>query len=137
LCDYSLTHVKSRDAKVDDQLTVTQFGHSSTRGFSSAEDPTTAVCVRPGTEIAFEKDIVGARAAMWSPDETYPHKVARFRQVHLDNKLTHHDALELPDGTIVMLHSMAVGQKATVLQLPAEPKTEEEAKEQTRLEIVG
>jgi len=138
MCDYSLTHVASRPAKVGDKLTTTQFGHSVTRGFSSAEDKNTAVCVLPGTEIAFDEDIIGAvRALMWTHDETFPYKVARFRQVNLDNPYTHHDALELPDGRIVMLFGMALGQTATVLQMPAAPKTEQEAQEQRRLEVVG
>jgi hypothetical protein len=138
MCDFSLQSVKSRDAKVDDKLTVTQFGYSSTHGFSSADDDTTAVCLRPGTEIAFDENIVGSvRSVMWGHCEAFPHKVARFRQVNVDQPLTHHDALELPDGTIVMLHSMPIGQKATVLQLPTAPKTEAEAKEQERLEVVG
>jgi hypothetical protein len=66
-----------------------------------------------------------------------PHKVARFRQVDVETTHTHHDALEFPDGTIVKLHELAIGQKATVLQLPATPKNEAEAKEQTRLAITA
>jgi len=33
----------------------------------------------------------------------------------------HHDALEFPDGKIVLLTTLKPGQQATVLQLPAEP----------------
>ena len=137
MCDFSLQGVKSRDAKVDDKLTITQFGYSSTHGFSSADDSSTAVCLRPGTEIAFDEDIIATSRAMWMSNTTYPHKVARFRQVNVEQPLTHHDALELPDGTIVMLHNMPIGQKATVLQLPAAPKTAEEAKEQERVAVVA
>jgi hypothetical protein len=35
----------------------------------------------------------------------------------------HHDALEFPDGHIVLLTSLKGGQQATILQLPAEPRT--------------
>ena len=48
------------------------------------------------------------------------HRVGRFRQVNLDNPCTHHDAIEFPDGQIVLLTHLCVGQHATVLQLPAD-----------------
>ena len=47
------------------------------------------------------------------------HKTAIFRQVNQNNPSTHHDALEFPDGQIVLLTSLIQGQQATVLQLPA------------------
>jgi hypothetical protein len=49
----------------------------------------------------------------------------------------HHDALEFPDGTFVLLTYLHEGQQATVLQLPALPKTPAEAKVQTRVLYVG
>jgi hypothetical protein len=49
----------------------------------------------------------------------------------------HHDALELPDGRIVLLTSLIAGQHASVLQLPAQRQTEAAAREQTRLEPVA
>ena len=47
--------------------------------------------------------------------------VAQFRQVNLDQPYSHHDALEFPDGRVVMLTDLTPGQTATVLQLPASP----------------
>jgi hypothetical protein len=41
--------------------------------------------------------------------------------VNVDNPCTHHDALEFPDGQIVLLTHLRAGQRATVLQLPAQP----------------
>ena len=52
MCDYSLQHVRSRPAKVGDNLTTRDFG-TRTRGFAAAEDRGVAVCVLPGTELAF------------------------------------------------------------------------------------
>src|SRR5262245_28277762 len=52
MCDYSVQNVKSRPASVGDKLTTRNFG-TGTRGFAAPEDPTTAVCVLPGTELAF------------------------------------------------------------------------------------
>ena len=49
----------------------------------------------------------------------------------------HHDALEFPDGTIVLLTRLSQGQQATVLQLPAAPRTAEEAEEQKRVAVVA
>ena len=56
MCDYSLMHVKSRPASVGDKLRTSNFG-TGTRGFAAPEDPTTAVCVMPGTELAFDREI--------------------------------------------------------------------------------
>lgn len=140
MCDFSLMHVKSRSAAVDDKLITTDFSSSSSHGFAAVGDLDTAVCVLPGTEIAFEENIKTRSLGFMFPESAiheYPHKVARFRQVELGNPHTHHDALELPDGTIVKLHLLVVGQHATVLQLPAAPKSAEEAKAQERLAIAG
>ena len=43
------------------------------------------------------------------------------------SSVTHHDALEFPDGHVVLLTRLCVGQRATVLQLPAAPRTQGEA----------
>jgi hypothetical protein len=60
MCDYSLHHVKSRPAKVGDKLTTRNF-HTGTRGFASPDDRTTAVCILPGTELAFSEGV------KWAP----------------------------------------------------------------------
>jgi hypothetical protein len=57
-------------------------------------------------------------------------KVARFRQVNMDRPNVHHDALEFPDGQIVLVTRLCEGQRATVLQLPASPRVTREAQEQ-------
>ena len=49
----------------------------------------------------------------------------------------HHDALEFPDGTCVLLTSLVEGQEATVLQLPAQPKTPAEEAAQKRVASIG
>jgi hypothetical protein len=45
--------------------------------------------------------------------------VTRFRRVNQDCQAAHHDALELPDGRVVLLTRLCEGQFATVIQLPA------------------
>ena len=57
MCDYSLDFVASRPAKVGDKLVSTQFNGSITRGFAAVGEPGVAVCLLPGTELAFEKDV--------------------------------------------------------------------------------
>ena len=59
MCDYSLHHVKSRPAKVGDKVTTTNF-RTGTRGFAAPEDSTMAVCVLPGTELAFSEEVKSA-----------------------------------------------------------------------------
>ncbi len=54
MCDYSLHAVATRPAKVGETLITTTFRGTSTRGFASESDPAVAVCLLPGTELAFE-----------------------------------------------------------------------------------
>ena len=56
MCDYSLHHVASRPAKVGDKLVTTKFVNTPTGGFAAVDNPNVAVCLRPGTELAFEHD---------------------------------------------------------------------------------
>ena len=116
MCDYSLQNVKTRPAQVGDRLTTRLF-ISGTRGFCAPEDVSVAVCVLPGTELSFTDDVSRQRMWLWSKG-TIKHRTAIFRQVNKEVPSTHHDALEFPDGQIVLLTSMEEGQQATVLQLP-------------------
>ena len=115
MCDYSLHGVASRPAKVGDKLVTTQFWNTSTRGFSAADEPRVAVCLLPGTEVAFEnkveRHLTGFQLFL-RRTKVLPHRVARFRQVNMDNPCTHHDALEFPDGQIVLLTHLRAGQQA-------------------------
>ena len=119
MCDYSLHCVASRAAEAGEVLTVTKFYGTSTRGFASPSDPTVAVCLRPGTEVAFEDEACREGALF---RRKMGDRVARFRQVELDNPTVHHDALEFPDGTIVKVNDLVLEQRARIVQLPAEPK---------------
>jgi hypothetical protein len=53
MCDYSLHAVASRPAKVGETLITTTFRGTSTRGFAAEAEPEVAVCLLPGTELAF------------------------------------------------------------------------------------
>ena len=98
MCDYSLHNVASRAAKLGDKLVVMDFAKTITRGFAGVGEPDIAVCVLPGTELAFEDHVQYHRALSPSGKARVNHKVARFRQVDLDNPHIHHDALEFPGG---------------------------------------
>jgi len=128
MCDYSLHQVATRQAKVADQLITTKFPNSITRGFTAIGEPEVAVCLLPGTEIAFEKDVESEPSFGIGilPTKKIGHRLARFRQVDLHNATAHHDALEFPNGQVVLLTRLCEGQRATVLQLPAtaQPATE-------------
>jgi hypothetical protein len=138
MCDYSLKHLASRPAKVDDKLVVSKFRSSMSIGFTElGGDANVAVCVLPGTELAFDDAIASAGNTFGFGGKTFAHKVARFRQINVDTPHTHHDAIEMADGETVLLHSLKPGQTATVLQLPAAPKTAEEEKAQDRLAVVA
>ena len=121
MCDYSLHLVTSRPAKVGDKLVSTNFANSMTRGFAAVGEPTVAVCLLPGTEVAFESEVIEYRHSLL-PNRKLGENMARFRQVNMDNPNTHHDALEFPNGQIVLLDRLCEGQHATVLQLPVAPR---------------
>jgi hypothetical protein len=137
MCDYSLHGVASRPAKVGDRLVTTDFANTLTRGFAAVGEPDVAVCLMPGTELAFEADV--ERHYAWLQTLFFrndrwkiPHKVGRFRQVNMDNPTTHHDSIEFPDGRVVLLTRLRPGQHATVLQLPVRPHAAAEAKSEQR-----
>ena len=137
MCDFSLHNIKSRPAKVGDRLTTRNFG-TGTRGFAASEDATVAVCVLPGTELAFAHEVERLPTRLWPwHDSVIEHKTAIFRQINKDKVAAHHDALEFPDGQIVLLTFLREGQEATVLQLPAEPRTTVEVEAQRRAAFVG
>jgi hypothetical protein len=131
MCDYSLHHVTNRPAKVGDKLVTTRFRQSSTRGFAAVGELNVAVCLLPGTELAFDREVDCERGFGLLPQRTIEGKVARFRQINRDRLTSHRDALEFPDGQVVLLTTLREGQHATVLQLPAS-LNRSEAEAQTR-----
>ena len=137
MCDFSLQSTQSRPAKIGEKLTTHNFG-TGTRGFAAPEDLKTAVCLLPGTELAFSKEVTFAAAGTsTSGERTMGQTVAIFRQINKEQQRTHHDALEFPDGRIVLLTMLCDGQEATVLQVPAKPTTAAEEDAQKRVVYVG
>ena len=156
MCDYSLHSVASRPAKVGDKLITTKFAGSFTRGLSAAGAPNIAVCLLPGTEIAFEQEVAYRQvlprlfsglereveyrhlfARLFSGLRFAGGKIARFRQINLDRQQTHHDALEFADGTIVLLTQLCQGQCATVLQLPVQARPVKENAQRERHPVLA
>jgi hypothetical protein len=136
MCDFSLQSTQSRPARVGDKLTTHYFG-TGTRGFAAPDDPKTAVCLLPGTEIAFSKEVAVTTGIFPLGESTTGQTLAIFRQINKEQLRAHHDALEFPDGRVVLLTMLCDGQEATVLQLPAQPKTPEEAAAQERVAYIG
>ena len=121
MCDYSLHHVATRPAQIQDKLVTTKFKNSMTRGFAAVGEPHVAVCLMPGTEIAFDENVKCESSVSIGilPNKKIAQRLAQFRQVNMDNPVAHHDALEFPDGQVVLVTRLCDGQRATVLQLPA------------------
>jgi hypothetical protein len=67
--------------------------------------------------LSFAEHVRRDRLWLWGKNRI-KHTTAIFRQINKDNPTTHHDALEFPDGKIVLLNHLKVGQRAKVLQLP-------------------
>ena len=136
MCDFSLQSVHSRPAKVGDKLITRDFG-TGTRGFAAADDPKLAVCVMPGTELAFAREVEFLPNLFVWKRRIVNCRTAIFRQINKDIERSHHDALEFPDGQTELLNHLCPGQEATVLQLPAQPTTAAEAEAQKRVAFAG
>ena len=130
MCDYSLHNVASRPAKVGDKLTSAKFSNSITRGFAAVGEPNVAVCLLPGTEVAFEKEVEYERGWTIFRHQKLVEMVAKFRQIDKDKPSVHHDALEFANGQVVLVNDLCEGQRLSVLQLPASPRAVNEAVEQ-------
>src|SRR5262249_280739 len=116
MCDYSLRAVATRPAEVGETLITTTFRGTSTRGFASESDPATAVCILPGTHLTFAANVRADSRWIWP--KTLDFRVGKFGMVdpHIPDR--HHDAVEFPDGTFVLVTQLCEGQRVTVLQLP-------------------
>ena len=119
MCDYSLHAVASRPAQVGETLVTTTFRGTSTRGFASESDPSVAVCMLPGTELAFSDDVKYDNRWIWT--RSVNSRVGKFGKMdpHIPDR--HHDAIEFADGTRVLVTQLREGQRVTVLQLPVQP----------------
>jgi hypothetical protein len=116
MCDYSLHALATRPAKVGETLISTTFRGTSTRGFASESEPAVAVCMLPGTELAFEQNVKYDNRWIWTRTTTY--RVGKFNSIDPHLRERHHDAIEFPDGSYVLVTQLCTGQRATVLQLP-------------------
>ena len=116
MCDYSLHAVATRPAQVGETLITTTFRGTSTRGFASESDPDVAVCMLPGTELAFAENVRYDNRWIWTREINF--RVGKFGddRPHIPDR--HHDAIEFPDGSHVLVTLLCEGQRATVLQLP-------------------
>ena len=116
MCDYSLHTVATRPAKVGETLITTTFRGTSTRGFAAANEPDVAVCILPGTELAFAENVRYDNRWIWTRQINF--RVGKFGATdqHIPNR--HHDTIEFPDGRQVLVTLLCEGQRATVLQLP-------------------
>ena len=118
MCDYSLHAVASRPAKVGETLVSTTFRGTSTRGFASENDLSVAVCLLPGTELAFANDVRYDNRWIWT--RTINSCVGKFNKIDAHVADRHHDAIEFPAGNYVLVTQLVEGQRATVLQLPVQ-----------------
>lgn len=121
MCDYSLEHAASRPAEVGDELVTHNF-YSFTCGFAAIGNLNVAVCLMPGSELAFEEEATYNHPLYLLPAFRFGRigaNMATFRQINLDQPFVHHDALEFANGKVILLTRLRRGQRATVLQLPA------------------
>jgi hypothetical protein len=116
MCDYSLHAVASRPAKVGETLISTRFRGAQTLGFASPAEEGVAVCLLPGTELAFESNV--KYQGGWFKSHTAKFNVAKFCKIAPEVPCQHHDALAFPDGSTVLVNSLINGQRVHVLQLP-------------------
>src|SRR5882724_7824837 len=116
MCDYSLHAIASRPARVGEALVSTHFRGSATLGFASPVEKGVAVCLLPGTELAFETNV--RYRAGWFKTRIVNFNVAKFCKIAPEVRCQHHDALAFPDGSTVLVNSLVQRQRVRVLQLP-------------------
>jgi hypothetical protein len=117
MCDYSLHAVATRPAKAGETLITATFRGTSTRGFASEDEPEVAVCLLAGTELAFAENVKYDSRWIWTRRANF--RVGKLGEIdrHLPDR--HHDTIEFPDGSHVLVTLLCEGQRASVLQLPA------------------
>ena len=125
MCDYSLHAVATRPAQVGETLVSTTFRGTSTRGFASESAPAVAVCMLPGTELAFAENVRYDNRWIWTKSVNF--RVGKFGEIDPDVPHRHHDAIEFPDGSHVLVTQLCEGQRVTVLQLPVVDRAAEHA----------
>jgi hypothetical protein len=106
----------TRPAKVGETLITTTFPGTSTRGFASESDLNVAVCMLPGTELAFAQNVRYDNRWIWTRQVNF--RVGKFGAIDQQIPDRHHDTIEFPDGRHVLVTLLCEGQRATVLQLP-------------------
>ena len=116
MCDYSLHAVASRPAQVGETLITTTFRGTSTRGLASESEPNVAVCMLPGTELAFAENVRYDNRWIWTREINF--RVGKFARIDAHVPDRHHDSIEFPDGSHVLATLLCEGQRVTVLQLP-------------------
>src|SRR5262245_18249960 len=78
MCDFSLYSLRSRPGQVGDKLITHDFG-TGTRGFAAVDDLNVAVCLMPGTELAFSSEVAILPSGLlgWERKKT-KHRTAIF-----------------------------------------------------------
>jgi hypothetical protein len=127
MCDFSLHAAAQKPAEKGHKMKTARLAYTggSSGGFFDADDPSVAVCLQPGTEVAFDKPPLlrrGFRAFVPSIirrglGEGLP-QMATFRKVDLSKTHTHHDALEFVGGRVVKIDDLKTGLSARVVSLP-------------------
>jgi hypothetical protein len=129
MCDYSLHAVATRPAEVGETLITTTFRGTSTRGFASESEPDVAVCLLPGTELAFADCVKYESQWMWS--KVIDSQVGKFGVIDPAIPHRHHDAIEFPDGNRVLVTELVRGQRVKVVQLPVRSNKSESVSKET------
>ena len=139
MCDAACTALQPDRPRSEINWSPRNSGIRTLAVSSCTRESRVAVCLIPGIEVVFERDaeraLTGFQIFFRKPPNT-GYKVARFRQVNMDNPCAHHDALEFPDGQIVLLTHLRTGQRVTVLQLPNQLKAGDLARSRTSAEAL-
>jgi hypothetical protein len=70
----------------------------------------------PGTELAFAETVKYDNRWIWTKEINF--RVGKFGVKDPEIPDRHHDAIEFPDGSSVLVTQLYEGQRVTVLQLP-------------------
>ena len=120
MCDYSLHALATRPAEVGETLISTTFPRHIDPRLRFRTRAAVAVCMLPGTELAFAEDVKYDNRWIWT--KTIGYRVGKFNTIDPHVRERHHDAIEFPDGSHVLVTQLCAGQHVTVLQLPVSQK---------------
>jgi hypothetical protein len=128
MCDYSMHAIKNRKAVVGDKVKTSDFMRTSSPGLESLTEPGVAICLIPGTGVEFDEPVQHRDIGL-NFNTPIPFKIGRYVR-KAGHETEFKDAVQFPDGSMVLMAYLVTNQTGTVTYVPEEivKQTEQPAK---------